>query len=108
MARLMRYQDLANATLHGPNPIALCGSLLANAKFPDVVVAKAYSHDGRGLDLVLYNAKAAGSFKLDFGRLTPGIRYSLGNGQEIVADRTGKASVDVGVNGRTALMIVPL
>lgn len=42
MARLMRYQDLANATLHGSDPVAMNGPILADVKFPDVLVAKAY------------------------------------------------------------------
>ncbi|KAK5457177.1 hypothetical protein LTS15_004958 [Exophiala xenobiotica] len=51
MARLMRHQDLANATLHGPEPAPMNGPLLADCKFPEVLVAKAYSHDSKGLDL---------------------------------------------------------
>lgn len=66
MARLIRHQDLANATLHGPDPVAMSGPILAEAKFPDVLVSKAYSHDGKGLDVVLYPGKAAGVFKLGF------------------------------------------
>lgn len=70
MARLMRHQDLANATLHGPDPVAMKGPILADVKLPDVIVAKAYSHDSKGLDMVLYPGKEAGVFKLGFERLT--------------------------------------
>ncbi|CAI6099200.1 unnamed protein product [Clonostachys chloroleuca] len=60
MARLVRNRDLANATLHGPSKEALEGPLLEEAPFPDVLVAKAYSHDGSNLDLVLYNGNEPG------------------------------------------------
>lgn len=105
MARLMRYQDLANATLYGPEPTALGGPLLADCKFPDVLVAKAYSHDGKTLDLVLYNGKAAGKQMLHFERLAPGSKYSLGNGQTMTADETGRARAEVELDGRTQLNI---
>jgi hypothetical protein len=107
MARLMRYQDLANATLHGPEPVALQGPLLASCKFPEVLVAKAYSHDSKGLDLVLYNGKQAGTFTLGLERLTPGGKYSLSTGQSVTADKTGKASVDVKIDGRTQVTLSP-
>jgi hypothetical protein len=106
MARLMRYQDLANATLHGPEPIALTGPLLQDAKFPEVLVAKAYSHDGKSLDLVLYNGKAPGKQALGFERLTPGGKYAIGK-QNVTADKFGKASVEVDINGRTPIMVSP-
>lgn len=107
MARLMRHQDLANATLYGPDPVAMQGPLLAECKFPDVLVAKAYSHDSKGLDLVLYNGKQAGTFSLGFERLVPGGRYSLSTGQSLTADNSGRASVDVKVDGRTQVVLSP-
>ena len=107
MGRLMRHQDLANATLHGPDPVALRGPVLADVAFPDVLVAKAYSHDGRGLDLVLYPGKGSGVFKLGFDRLTPGGKYKVG-GEQIVADKSGSGSVDVAVDGRTAVILSPV
>ncbi|KAK5298068.1 hypothetical protein LTR99_007757 [Exophiala xenobiotica] len=107
MARLMRHQDLANATLHGPEPAAMQGPLLADCKFPEVLVAKAYSHDSAGLDLVLYNGKQAGTFTLGFERLTPGGKYSLSTGKNLTADKSGKASVDITIDGRTELLLSP-
>ncbi|CAK7231282.1 hypothetical protein SBRCBS47491_007878 [Sporothrix bragantina] len=108
MARMGRYQDLANATLHGPDPVAMTGPLLADCAFPQVLVAKAYSHDGVGLDLVLYNGKAAGPQDLTFERLQPNAQYSLGNGDAFVADANGRATVSVHLDGRTALDIQPM
>ncbi|KAK7190641.1 hypothetical protein DPSP01_007295 [Paraphaeosphaeria sporulosa] len=109
MARLMRYQDLANATLYGPEPVAMTGPLLADCKFPEVLVAKAYSHDGKSLELVLYNGKSAGKQKLGFERLTPGGMYKIMKEtvETITADAQGKASIEVDLNGRTALTVSP-
>ncbi|KAL8678760.1 MAG: hypothetical protein Q9186_004911 [Xanthomendoza sp. 1 TL-2023] len=104
MARLMRYQDLANATLHGPDPVAMRGPVLADVRFPDVLVAKAYSHDGKGLDMVFYPGKEAGVFKVGFERLVVGKRYEVG-GEMIVADDEGCGSANVRIQGRTAVML---
>jgi len=105
MARLMRHQDLANATLHGPDPAAMKGPILAECKFPEVLVAKAYSHDSKNLDLVLYNGKGAGKQTLGFERLGPNTKYQLSNGQTIMADSRGKATVDVKLDGRTQIIL---
>ena len=107
MARLMRYQDLANAELYGPEPVAMTGPLLQDAKFPDVLVAKAYSADGKSLDLVLYNGKAAGKQTLGFERLIPGAKYTVGK-YGMTADQSGKGTVEVELNGRTPLMVSPV
>jgi hypothetical protein len=101
MARLMRYQDLANATLHGPEPNAMKGPLLSDCKFPEVLVAKAYSHDGQSLDLVLYNGKAAGKQQLTFERLKPSTPYRLSNDVVFASDKQGKGTVEVILDGRT-------
>ncbi|KAK5198816.1 hypothetical protein LTR92_001287 [Exophiala xenobiotica] len=62
MARLMPHQDLANATLHGPEPAAMQGPLLADCKFPEVLVAKAYSHGLQGLGPCLIQQQASRYF----------------------------------------------
>ncbi|KAF5013174.1 hypothetical protein FDECE_803 [Fusarium decemcellulare] len=104
MARLSRHLDLANATVKGPDPVAMSGPLLASAPFPDVLVAKAWSEDGKKLDLVLYPGNKPGNFSLDFERLQPGQTYSIGKGT-MTADHTGKATAVVRVDGRTQLLI---
>jgi hypothetical protein len=107
MARLLQCRDLANATLHGPAPKVLNGPLLEEVPFPDVLVAKAYSHTGKDLDLVLYNGRDAGTFTLGFGRLAPGASYSLSTGGSLVADAAGKASAKLTVSGRTPITLKP-
>ena len=83
------------------------GPLLADVMFPDVLVAKAYSHDSKSLDLVLYPGKSAGTFRLGFERLTPGSKYAIGNSQ-LTADDSGCASVNVRIDGRTPFVLRPL
>lgn len=107
MARILKCRDLANATLHGPSHNVLTGPLLSDAPFPDVLVAKAYSHTGKDLDLVLYNGKERGTFTLGLQRLAPGKSYSLSTGGSLVADVEGKASVKVAINGRTQIIMTP-
>lgn len=106
-ARLAHYQDWTNMLTKGPPPYALKGPLLAQASFPQVLVAKAYSHDGLGLDLVLYDGANPGTFELGLERLTPGATYIFSTGEEVAADKEGKAIVSVRVDGRTQVFITP-
>lgn len=107
MARLIKHRDLANATLHGPAQEALQGPLLEGAPFPDVLVAKAYSYDGQGLDLVLYNGNDPGEFELGLERLLPYGRYKVNTGDYIMADGSGKASYRARIDGRTQIILTP-
>lgn len=102
------YQDWHNMLNYGPPATALSGPLLVDAKFPDVLVAKAYSHDGKGLELVLYNDKLAGNFTLGLDRLTPGASYRGQSGQEFRASAKGTASITVKIDGRTQINIEPV
>lgn len=67
MGRLMRHQDLANATAHDSDHGAMKGPILTDVKFPDVLVAKVCSHDNKGRGIVLSRGKEAGGFKLALG-----------------------------------------
>ncbi|KAF4341693.1 sugar transporter STL1 [Fusarium beomiforme] len=108
MARLVKQRDLANATLHGPSKEALSGPILEDAPFPEVLVAKAYSEDAKKLDLVLYNGKEAGTFKLGFERLVPGQQYSISTGGSVTANQAGKAVISAKINGRTHIILQPV
>ncbi|RSL53241.1 hypothetical protein CEP54_010523 [Fusarium duplospermum] len=107
MARLVKQRDLANATLYGPSDEALSGPILEDAPFPEVLVAKAYSEDGKKLDLILYNGKEPSSFKLGFERLVTGKQYSLSTGGSVTANSAGKASAEFKINGRTQIILQP-
>ena len=89
----------------GPPENVFKGPLLDDVPFPDVLVAKAYSHDGESLDLVLYPGKEAGKFNLGFKRLSPGAMYTL-EGSSVEADENGEATFEAQVDGRTALNLV--
>jgi hypothetical protein len=93
---------------NGPPASALRGPLLTDLKFPDVLVAKAFSHDGKSLELVLYNGKAPGNFTLGLDRLAPGKAYRGQSGQEFHATATGTARLVVKVDGRTQINIEPV
>ncbi|KAI8930767.1 hypothetical protein NX059_011795 [Plenodomus lindquistii] len=105
MARLVRREDLANATRLGPPEVTMRGPLLVDAPFPDVLVAKAFSKNGEELELVLYNGREPGTFKLGFERLNPHTKYNLSTGSSFYADEVGTATVDVSVDGRTQVLL---
>lgn len=99
------YQDWVSMIAQGPPENVFKGPILDEAPFPDVLVAKAYSHDGEGLDLVLYPGKESGRFQLGFARLQAGETYSLGR-QLKHAEKDGTASWEVDLDGRTELKLV--
>lgn len=105
-ARLSSFQDWVSLITQGPPANVRNGPILDEAPFPEVLVAKAYSHDGDSLELVLYNGKEPGTFSVRFTRLSPGRTYQLGD-KSAVAAKDGTASFDIAVNGRTALMLAP-
>ena len=106
-ARLIQYQDWRKMMTQGPATTALSGPLLTEASFPQVLVAKAFSHDGVGLDLVLYNGAESGDFELGLERLVPGKLYKFSTGESVVASQEGRAKVLVRVDGRTQIIVVP-
>jgi Linalool dehydratase/isomerase len=106
-ARIHRRDDFRRTIAEGPPEASLRGPILADAKYPDVLVARAFS-DGDGLDLVLYPGAKPGRHDIRVERLRPGARYAMRNGSEhaFVADNNGAASLKVDLNGRTPLRIV--
>ncbi|KAF2109643.1 hypothetical protein BDV96DRAFT_231304 [Lophiotrema nucula] len=101
-ARIGGYQDWVGMITQGPPEHVKNGPILDDVSYPDVLVAKCYSHDGKGLEIVLYPGREAGRFKLGFSKLRAGAEYELG-GQKKVAGKDGTASWEVDVDGRTAL-----
>jgi hypothetical protein len=84
------------------------GPILAEVSYPDVIVARAVT-DGEGLDLVLHPGAEPGPQRLGLARLVPGRSYKVQqNGTTFTADREGKAQIDVTVEGRTPIEIVPV
>jgi MFS family permease len=107
MGRILRRGDVSHMVLNGPPPAALLGPVLAEAAYPDVLVAKAYS-DGENLELVLYSGGGASTQRLKLGRLLPGRTYAVSQGDTFIADADGFAELDVRLDGRTPVAISPL
>jgi hypothetical protein len=111
MGRIMRRGDVRSMVTEGPPATALRGPLLAEVRYPDVLVAKAFS-DGADLNLVLYPGGGASRQTLRFERLLPGRAYRVesadgGAGGSLRADEQGGAQLEVELTGRTALRLVP-
>jgi hypothetical protein len=115
---LARRDDFARSLLLPPSESVRTGPLLAQATYPEVLVAKARSEDGASLDLVLHPGAGRGEQTLGFERLQAGRRYTLqgmdaGKGAgaavtcTLLADAAGKARVAVQLDGRTVLRLQP-
>jgi len=104
--RIARRDDFRNAVTQGPPAAVFKGPILAEAKYPDVLVARARSQ-GDDLDLVLYPGAQPGPQKVRFERLRPGGTYALTGASEnaVRADENGAASIEVDLRGRTAVRV---
>jgi hypothetical protein len=105
---LMRTGDFRKSFVVGPPQSVFQGPVLADARYPDVLVAKAFSH-GDDLELVLYPGAGAGTQKIGIERLKPGVTYELrgGNAMTFHADEQGRATLEVDLRGRTPVEIAP-
>lgn len=108
VGRIRRRGDFRAAVVEGPPQSVREGPLLAGARYPDVLVAKAFS-SGEDLELVLFNGAAAGLQTIEIERLRPDAEYATRGAQirRFRADAQGRAALDVFVDGRTMLHIVP-
>ncbi|GGL47022.1 linalool dehydratase/isomerase domain-containing protein [Nocardia jinanensis] len=85
------------------------GPRLAEAAYPDVLVAKAVS-DGLGLDLVVRPGDGTRRVRLGLDRLRPGSSYRTSGATEteLVADDAGRGYLDIDLSDRTEVTIRPL
>lgn len=106
--KLMGTGDFRNSFIHGPPDSIFEGPVLAEASYPEILVAKAFSA-GEDLDLVLYPGVADGRQTIELERLKPGSEYRLTGSEAMTftADDRGRASLDVTLEGRTPLYIEP-
>jgi hypothetical protein len=105
--RLMRTGDFRNSFVTGPPQSVFSGPILSDGRYPDVLVAKAFSH-GDDLDLVLYPGAGDGPQKIGIERLKPGATYRLRGPtapSTFQADDRGAASLVVELRGRTPLRV---
>ncbi|MEQ8492892.1 MAG: hypothetical protein RLW42_01605, partial [Gammaproteobacteria bacterium] len=106
--KLLGTGDFRNTFVKGAPEAALRGPALAEASYPEVLVAKACG-DGAALDLVLYPGRADGPQALGFARLVPGRSYAVDGAVEttLTADADGTARLSVPLAGRTVLRLRP-
>jgi hypothetical protein len=107
-AKLMRTGDFRNSFVKGPAASAFSGPQLAEASYPEVLVAKATS-TGHDLELVLFPGRGNGRQRLGLARLVPGASYRVAGRPDLDfrADGQGVAQLEVELSGRTALHITP-
>ncbi|GAA2848412.1 hypothetical protein GCM10010472_01660 [Pseudonocardia halophobica] len=85
------------------------GPLLESVPYPEVLVGRAVSNDGEDLEVVLHPGSGSGRRTVELSQLVPGRRYKAQGAvqQQFDADSSGAASVEVDVEGRTELHVVP-
>jgi len=109
LARILRKDFWYDTVVKGPAPSAFTGPLLTDCRYPDVLVARAWSPRGDDLDLVLYNGREAGEQRLKIERLQANQAYRAEGAleQEVMADAKGELFLRVHLNGRTAVRLAP-
>ncbi len=84
------------------------GPLLSEALYPETIVTRAVS-DGKALSLVLQPGGTGGKVHLGFSRLMPARRYRVRQtGAELIADADGTGGLDVVLDTRSEIDLVPL
>lgn len=106
-SRLGANGDWNRLLTEGPPEHCFRAPILEDVPFPEVLVGKAYSHDGMSVELVLYNGKKPGKFTLGFKNMEKGKKYKLGS-ETAVADNKGEASFSLKIDGRTAVWLEPV
>ncbi|MGN2636799.1 hypothetical protein ACTD5D_11520 [Nocardia takedensis] len=108
MARFGRASGMRDLIGGGLPDTWRTGPRLADADYPDVLVARAHT-DGAALHCVL--APGAGPLRtaVVVDRLTPGRPYHVRGAleREIVADRTGRSTLTLDLGGRLELDVEP-
>jgi hypothetical protein len=108
VGRFGRRDGLRDLVAHGAPAAWREGPRLAEAAYPDVLVARAVT-DGAALDLVLRPGNGPVRVTLGLDRLTPGGRYRVAGGTatELTADAEGRALLEVELAGRHELRVYP-
>ncbi len=108
LARFGRRGGFHDLVAVGPDDAIREGPVLAEAPYPDVLVARAVS-DGAALDLVLRPGSARGRFPLVVANLRPHSRYAVSGATEasLVADESGRARLEVDLDDRRELRLAP-
>jgi len=106
--RLMRTGDFRRSFVEGPSDATLAGPRLTGVRYPEVLVARAYSN-GDDLQLVLHPGASAGDRSITVERLQPGRRYAVRGATvaEVVADANGQATCTVALHERIEVAFTP-
>ncbi|MGW5112733.1 linalool dehydratase/isomerase domain-containing protein [Nocardia sp. NPDC004123] len=106
--RFNRAAGVRDLIAFGAPPQWRAGPVLAEAAYPDVLVARAVT-DGRALDLVLRPGNGLCRTTLRISRLDPGRAYSVAGARdaEFTASYAGEALIDIDLGGRHEVRIAP-
>ncbi len=106
LGQLVRTGDFRAGFSRAPAAGNHSGPHLADASYPEVLVARAIS-DGRGLEAVLYPGVRDGVQSIGLARLQPGQRYKVAGATtpEFTASKDGNVRLDVLLQGRTPLSV---
>lgn len=99
--------DYRKLVTEGPPEAVLEGPILTEARYPEVLVAKAYS-DGANLDLVLYPGLKPGDQTIRIERLIPNRVYNFEvyeSKRTVQADAEGALDLAVMLSGRTQIRV---
>lgn len=102
--------DFQRTFTQGVDAKTLAGPMIETMDYPGILVARAFSDDGRGLDAVFYPGTKAGLHTIPLSQLTPAGRYAVSGAEdrEITAAADGTAEIRVQVNGRTEVQLRPI
>ena len=109
-AKLLGTGDYRRTFVTQPPIGAQRGPRLVEARYPEVLVAKAFSQ-GDDLELVLYPGRTAGVEQLRLDRLQPGQEYRLrtrDGTHSLRAQADGSARLEIRLEGRTELRLEPI
>lgn len=102
--------DYLNSVLKGPAESALKGPILTGIKYPEVLVAKAFSHSGADLELVLYPGDGNRDVTFVIERLQANASYDCviaGQSAQHQADADGRLQLSASLDGRCAVTLTP-
>lgn len=108
LARFSRHSAMRDLLRFGTPATWKAGPVLAEAAYPDVLVAKAVT-DGAGLELVLRPGGGAVRAALRIERLVPHQRYAVSGATaaDVTASGRGDAVLEVDLGGRLDVRIQP-
>ncbi len=107
MDRLLRPGGWHSA-INDPVPAeTLRGPILSEVAYPSVLVLST-STDGTALAVTLVPGVGPGRQTLAFDQLIPGRRYQVSNGAEVMADESGRATIEIDLSGRLELALSPI